>query len=140
MPGEVKLDTLLATMHPSLSDDQYVFLTGIHESLATRAVRPIMTFQEAEGATWIVTDREAAQLDREGTFPSRMITLNVHSALEAVGFLARIATEMAAAGISVNAVSAFYHDHLFIPASKAEEALKVLRALSERAQAESKSR
>jgi uncharacterized protein len=136
MLGEAKLNTLLATMHPSLSDDEYVFLTGARESPATQGVRPILTFREKEGETWIVTDREAAQLDCEGAFRSRLITLNVHSSLEAVGFLARIATELAKAGISVNAVSAFYHDHLFVPADRAEEALNVLRALSERAQAQ----
>jgi hypothetical protein len=63
-------------------------------------------------------------------FPSRMITLNVHSALEAVGFLARITTALAAEGIGVNPVAAFYHDHLFVPEDRAEDALAILRRLA----------
>ena len=59
-----------------------------------------------------------------------MVTLTVHSALDAVGFLAAITTRLAAAGISVNAVSAFFHDHLFVPAERAEEAVEILCRLA----------
>ena len=59
-----------------------------------------------------------------------MITLNIHSSLEAVGFLAAITTRLAAAGMGVNPVSAFYHDHLFVPAERAEEAMELLRQLA----------
>ena len=59
-----------------------------------------------------------------------MITLTVHSSLEAVGFLGAIATQLAAAGISVNPVSAFYHDHLFVPEGRTEEAMQVLGRIS----------
>jgi hypothetical protein len=41
---------------------------------------------------------------------------------------------LAKQGISANPVSAFYHDHLFVPVDKASEALSILRALSEQAQ------
>ncbi|TIM21889.1 MAG: ACT domain-containing protein, partial [Mesorhizobium sp.] len=58
-------------------------------------------------------------------------TLNIHSSLEAVGFLAAITTRLAAAEIGVNPVSAFYHDHLFVPVDRAEEAIDVLRRLAE---------
>ena len=63
-----------------------------------------------------------------------MITLTVHSSLEAIGFLAAITGRLAEAGISVNAVSAFYHDHLFVPEHRAEEALHHLQNVSKQAQ------
>ncbi|RVA88555.1 ACT domain-containing protein, partial [Mesorhizobium sp. M7A.F.Ca.CA.004.02.1.1] len=64
------------------------------------------------------------------SFRCRMVTLNIHSSLEAVGFLAAITTRLAAAGMGVNPVSAFYHDHLFVPADRAEEALELLVGLA----------
>jgi uncharacterized protein len=63
-------------------------------------------------------------------FASRLITLTVHSSLDAVGFLAAITVRLAEAGISVNAVSAFYHDHLFVPDHRADQALSILRDMS----------
>ena len=39
---------------------------------------------------------------------------------------------LAEAGISVNAVSAFYHDHLFVPEHRADEALALLHGMSAR--------
>ena len=61
-----------------------------------------------------------------------MITLNVHSALDAVGFLAAVVSLLASAGISVNAVSAYHHDHLFVPVARADEAMRLLRKRSGR--------
>ena len=51
----------------------------------------------------------------------------VHSNLEAVGFLARITEVLAAQGISVNVISAFYHDYLYINKDQAQEALNLLK-------------
>ena len=59
-----------------------------------------------------------------------MITLEVHSSLEAVGFLAAITARLAAAGIGVNPVSACFHDHLFVPAERAEDAMSILEGLA----------
>jgi len=60
-----------------------------------------------------------------------MITLNIHSSLDAVGFMARIATELAKHDMGVNPVSGFYHDHLFVPDGREEDALRVLSAMAE---------
>lgn len=64
-------------------------------------------------------------------FASRLIALTVYSALDAVGFLAAITARLADAGISVNAVSAFHHDYLFVPIDQAEAAMTVLRSTSQ---------
>jgi hypothetical protein len=67
MPGERDLNALLATMQPLLAEGRFVFVTGVDESLAHPSVRPVMTFREREGATWIVTEAEAAALGLIGT-------------------------------------------------------------------------
>ena len=45
------------------------------------------------------------------------------------GFLAKITEKLAGAKISVNAVSAYYHDHLFVSKEKAGLAMKKLKEL-----------
>jgi hypothetical protein len=58
-----------------------------------------------------------------------MITLDINSRLEAVGFLAAITARLAADGIAANPVSAFHHDHLFVPEICAEEAMAILEKM-----------
>ncbi|EXJ73959.1 uncharacterized protein A1O5_02253 [Cladophialophora psammophila CBS 110553] len=67
------------------------------------------------------------------TYPCRMITCDVHSSLEAVGFMAVLATRLAGRGISVNPISGFSHDHLFVPVERAEEAVAELLLVREEA-------
>jgi hypothetical protein len=133
MSGETDLNTILASMRPSVGEARYVFLCEDRDSPAHLHVRPLMTFEEQEGRTCIVTQEQASEIGRAGSFPSRLITLNVHSSLEAVGLIARIATALATQGISVNPVAAFYHDHLFVPEQRIADAMRVLSTLSERA-------
>ena len=60
-----------------------------------------------------------------------MITLNVHSSLEAVGFIAHIATRLAEHDMGVNPVAGFYHDHLFVPDGREVDALKILADIAD---------
>lgn len=95
-----------------------------------------MTFRESEGVTLIL---EQGIAEKHGftasqyTFVSKMITCDVHSSLEAVGFMAVISRSLADAGIGCNPVSGYYHDHLFVPEDKAEEAVRVLELMVQRA-------
>jgi hypothetical protein len=133
MTGETDLDRLIAGMDPELRPGVHVFATLPPGAALPEGVTPLLAFQETEGTTLIIERGAAEAADIAGTFPSRMITLSVHSSLEAVGFMARIATRLAEAGISVNPVSGFYHDHLFVPSDRAEEAVGMLRAMSAQA-------
>ena len=124
------LETLLASMSPTLEEGEFVFVCFPGESHPDPPPEGVIcTFREQEGMTWILRRDEADERGFPSAFPCRMITLNVVSDLEAIGFLARITTELAAREISVNPVSAYHHDHLFVPTRQAEEALKVLRQL-----------
>jgi hypothetical protein len=122
MTGETDLDTMLRGLQPTLHPDEFVFAQA-----AAPAGDPICTFREPEGYTLILPRTEAERLGIPFTYPCRMITLSVHSSLEAVGLLARVAAILAGRGISVNVVSAYYHDHLFVPVQRAGETLEALR-------------
>ena len=76
-------------------------------------------------------EAEAAGLDH--VFDCRMITLDVHSALDAVGFLAKVATRLADLGMGVNPVAGYYHDHLFVPVDRADDAMTALREMAREA-------
>ncbi|MER8917411.1 ACT domain-containing protein [Mesorhizobium sp. M0761] len=128
MAGETDLKKLLAAMTPELLPGVHVFATLVPGAPVPETLNPVMLFREKEGTTLILPEDQAAGL--QSAFRCRMITLNVHSSLEAVGFLAAITARLAAAGMGVNPVSAFYHDHLFVPAERAEEAMELLRQLA----------
>lgn len=116
-------------MSAELKSGLFVFST-VAGGGVPRGVRPQMTFQEAEGVTLILLKEEAEANGLAYEFPCRMITLNIHSSLEAVGFLARITAELAKQNMGVNPVSGFYHDHLFVPDGREQDALRVLQAIS----------
>lgn len=128
MPGGTDLKALLGSMSPILLDGLYVFATIPPGTPAPGGVRPVMIFREREGDTLILPEEQARAAGLASTFPSRMITLNVHSSLDAVGFLAAIATRLAASGMGVNPVAGYFHDHLFVPADRAAEAMTLLEA------------
>lgn len=132
MTGERNLAALLRDMKPEMHDGIFVFCTVAEDEDLPATLKPLLTFREAEGTTLVILQDEAERLGLACQFPSRLITLTVHSSLEAIGFLAAITARLASAGISVNAVSAFYHDHLFLPEQRAEEALRVLQDMSVR--------
>lgn len=113
-------------MQPVLRPEIFVFATLSEASRKSLAIQPIMEFREAEGITVVVLESEAKQAFLPCQYPCQLITLNIHSDLNAVGFLARICDVLAEAGISLNAVSAYYHDHLFVPVEKSQAAIKAL--------------
>ncbi|MGG6241649.1 ACT domain-containing protein [Nodosilinea sp. AN01ver1] len=131
MTGETNLGQLLATMQPVQRAGEYVFCNLPAEQARHLALEPIGLFHEEEGLTLILPRSQADGADLPYDAVFAMITLTVHSSLEAVGFLAAIATQLASHGISVNPVSAFYHDHLFVPVAQAEMAMALLHELSQ---------
>lgn len=133
MPGETDLAKLLGGMRPRLREGVYVFATLPPRHVVPATIEPVMVFREEEGCTVILAEEDARSADLVATFPSRMITLDIHSSLEAVGFLAAITARLAAAGMGVNPVSAFHHDHLFVPAERAEEAIAMLEQMAREA-------
>jgi uncharacterized protein len=127
--GERDLDRMLAALRPQRRPGEFVFVAaGPGVDLHAEAM-----VREAEGVT-LVVDRGLA--DAHGLrydFVGAWITLSVHSALDAVGLTAAVAGALAAAGIACNVLAGRVHDHLLVPAERADEALELLAALAARA-------
>ncbi|KAH7033168.1 integron gene cassette protein [Microdochium trichocladiopsis] len=132
-PGELSLQRLLATLTARLHPSTYVFAVVRDESKLPPLAKLQMLFREAEseGVTVILTREDAEAHNLEHAFPCKKITLNVNSSLDAVGFMAVIATRLASYDMGVNPVSAFYHDHLFVPLGREDEAMRILAELAE---------
>ncbi len=128
MNGITDLQKLITSMNPTMASGEYVFITLPDAAYGdASALTPIASFGEHEGLTLIVpkdrADKEAVDYDE--TF--RMITLQVHSSLNAVGFTSAVSERLTRNGISANMVAAYFHDHIFVPSNQADEALAALR-------------
>ena len=86
MAGIKDLGTLLSSIDPILDERSFVFCTfpefhwdDVHQ------LNPIGFFHEKEGLTLIITQQEA--IDKNINYESvyKLISLNVHSSLDAVG-------------------------------------------------------
>ncbi|WP_395943616.1 ACT domain-containing protein [Brevundimonas sp.] len=127
------LPTLLSTMTPVLRDGVFVFCELPElDGRAISALSPVVVVQEDEAVT-VVVPKEVAVANGLIFGPAmRMISLKVHSDLEAVGLTAAFATALAQAGVSANVVAGSRHDHIFVPERQAEEAMAALGALQAR--------
>lgn len=131
------LRALLSGMSPKLSEEEYYFACvgeGSLMELAGYLDYIVAIFREGEGLTVVasaeIKDDVASLSEGAPVGPFAMITLSVNSDLMAVGFLAKITEALAKEAISVNAFSAYHHDHLFVPAGRADDAMRVLQSLS----------
>ncbi|QFS99571.1 ACT domain protein [Labrenzia sp. THAF191b] len=131
MTGETDLATLISQMRPMLDPEPYVFCTFASKSMTDLAeYDPIGLFAETEGLTAILPVERARELGLAEAEWFRRITLTVHSSLEAVGLTASISAALATEGISANVVAAYFHDHVFVPEERADDALAALRKLA----------
>lgn len=120
---------LLSNLQPCLVEGAFVFCTS--SAPLSKDLDSIATFTETEGLSFVVSQAAA---DREGLHYNgvfALISLKVQSSLHAVGLTAALSTALADAEISANVVAAFHHDHLFVPAERALEALAILQNLSQ---------
>ncbi|MEK6978875.1 MAG: ACT domain-containing protein [Candidatus Micrarchaeota archaeon] len=130
MSGISDVPTLLKSMRPKLANGEFVFCSIQPNQFAAHSeeLNPLLVFREDEGITLIIEKKIADKnnLKYSDSETWALITLTVHSDLSAVGFIAAITTKLAKSGIPVNAVSAYYHDHLFVPHAMAVKAMQAL--------------
>lgn len=117
---------MIRQMTPELRPGRYRFrMARDAADLAAALPEAVAMFREDEGVSLIVPSAADAPL------AMAWIALGVHSALDGVGLTAAVSAALAEAGIPCNIVAAFHHDHVFVPADRAEEALSRLRQLSQ---------
>ena len=120
-------EDMLAGMEPVLADERYRFVShGPDNDFIDLLGTMFAMVREAEGATLVIRARES---DPAPHFAR--ITLQVHSALEGVGLTAAVSTALAKAGIACNVIAGFHHDHLFVTWERREEALAILKSVSQ---------
>ena len=95
-------------------------------------LNPIGIFHEKEGVTFILEQQDAVNKKIHYQSVYRLITLNVHCSRDAVGLTAAFSAKLAEKNISANVVTAYYHDHIFVPEEKAEQALNAILELQKR--------
>jgi len=128
LTGESDLAALLRGLSPRLNDGCYVY-TQVRTGVPAGA-DPLVMVREDEGMTLILARQEADRLDLAYEFVAAWITLEIHSALDAVGLTAAVSHVLTRAGISANVVAGYTHDHVFVPLERAEDAMRALATLS----------
>lgn len=127
---------LLKNMEPTLLKETYFFGTVDESylfSISAYAQYIIDVFREEEGVSIVFLEDIKEIVEKISTKPIlgpfSMITLKINSDMHEAGFLKEITNALAEQKISVNAFSAYHHDHLFVPEDKKEEALSILHSL-----------
>ena len=134
--AEKDLSTLLSTLDVQQKDGIWRFETiaadeaSWAELVNLRDTRKIaMLFQEREGLTVVTTASATTPSENQWAW----LELSVYSDLQAVGFLAAVAEALAAADIPCNAIAAYHHDHIFVPSSRAEDAIAAILTVRDKA-------
>lgn len=129
MSGERDLQRLLASMEPVLRPGSFV-IAVVRDESRVEHLAPDATVREEEGLTVVLPRERADALGLAYEYVAAWITLTVHSALDAVGLTSAISRTLADAGLSCNVLAGYHHDHLLVPAERAQEAIGLLRELS----------
>lgn len=116
--GETDLPRMLAGLAPTVDARRFSFVLATGITLDSNAFALI---REDEATTLV-------KVDPEGEWAR--ITLKIHSSLSSVGLTAAITSSLAARGIAANVIAATFHDHLFVPWQRRDEALGALHAVS----------
>jgi N-acetylglutamate synthase-like GNAT family acetyltransferase len=129
--GEANLEALLAGLSPRWRPGEYVFVVAdTNKPVADEAI--MASIVEAEGRSLVLRRHDADQAGLPYEFVAGWITLEVFSALHAVGLTSAVAAAVGEAGISCNVIAGYHHDHLLVAYERVEEAIEVLERLSGR--------
>lgn len=124
------LATLLSTLTVSQRPGEFCMATVPATTPLGDGVEALMV--EDEGVTAISTTSRAEAEGWDHEFPCAWLTLDVYSALEAVGLTAAVAKVLTEAEIPCNVIAARHHDHLLVPVKRTSDAIAVIASLAKR--------
>ena len=122
------LATLLSTLTVSQRPGEFCMATVPTTTPLGDGVEALMV--EDEGVTAISTTSRAEAEGWDYEFPCAWLTLDVYSALEAVGLTAAVAKVLTEAEIPCNVIAARHHDHILVPTARVTEAAEVIELLA----------
>ena len=126
---------MVANMSPILQPETFVFCSTFSNEDNSEAIKVAKAMiHEDEGMSLILERSDAVSLGYIFDSTLRQITLMVYSSLEGVGLTSAVSSALAQRGIACNMVAGMHHDHLFVPARRANDAVKALLELQEEAQ------
>jgi len=120
------LEQLLANLSVRRRPGRWCFVSGAATPVGMTVAATVV---EDEGTTAVIAVDDAEDLGIEPGFVAAWLTLEVNSALDAVGLTAAVATALADAGISCNVLAGYHHDHLLVPEGRAADAVAAIAAL-----------
>ncbi len=133
---ERDLSTMLAALSATRREGCYLFVSR-REPDAWLQAQAEATVRESEGTTYVVREdfamgAPAADDEDAEAFRAAWLTLDVNSALDAVGLTAAVSAALADAGIACNVIAGAHHDHLLVEHARCDHALAAIAALRQR--------
>lgn len=129
--SERDLTALLGALSVRIVPGAWCMVSGVElpAGIAARA-----TILESEGVTSVISVEDAARVGITPEFVMAWLSLDVSSALDAVGLTAAVSTALAEQGMACNVLAGFHHDHLLVSFADRHRAVRVLNELAAKAQ------
>lgn len=124
------LDQALANLNAQLGG-RYVFVSTQD---VPDGVDPFAVIREPEALTLVVREDQARDAGLDCSHLYSQIAGGVETSLMTAGITATVAATMASRGIACNVIAGLHHDYFFVPSSREDEALALVRSLSAQAQ------
>lgn len=128
MAGIRDLDQMLRCLSVSRRPEAWTMVSVDSSVPLSETVAAVIA--EAEGTTVVATVDEANRRGWPVEFRAAWLTLEIHSALEAVGLTAAVSAALADGGIPANMLAGFFHDHILVPENKAADAMAIIEGLA----------
>ena len=132
MPGERDLASMLRSLTVERRPGVFVYVS-VERPSAELVAKAAAVVEEAEGITLVLPADAARDAGLTPVYEAAWLTLAVHSSLDAIGLTAAVSDALATAGIPCNVIAGAFHDHLLVPAARADEATNCLLQMKRRA-------